>query len=445
MDEINEELRIKASPTKEFFLYMLTKDILIESAIAELVDNSVDGARAIQEKSESMFKDKTIRIDLNKNQFRIEDNCGGIPVEIARKYAFRFGRPSAIEKQGRTIGHFGVGMKRALFKMGNYFKIESRTIDSYFVVEEDINEWLAKDEEDWDFKFKEVQENYPLKEGEETGTTITVSRLHETVSEKFALENFEKKVKMTLQTDHQISLQNGLVMTLNGIPLTFEPTGLLSSLDLQPAHLSTTFNIDESILNVSIYAGLSKSEPEKAGWYVYCNGRLILEADKTEVTGWKDGIPRFHNQFARFRGYILFDADDPKVLPWNTTKTGLDVSSKSFIVARQEMLNLMRPIIDFLNKLESEKKNKEDDSPTQLEIILDQATTVEVDKIKTEQVFIAPQPKPEPKIIKIEMGKIRYEKPKEELEIVKKKLKAKTYTEIGEKTFDYFFKMECED
>lgn len=442
----SEKMKINASPTKEFFLYMLTKDIMIEDAIAELVDNSVDGARTIQgEYGNATLQNRSIRIELNKEFFKITDNCGGIPVEIARKYAFRFGRPSLNTKQGRTIGHFGVGMKRALFKMGNYFKIESRTEDSFFVVEENINEWLAKDEEDWDFKFKELIEEFPLREGEETGTIITVGDLHDTVSEMFELQNFEKKVKMTLQTDHQISLQNGLVVSLNGIPLSFEPTGLLTSLELKPAYMNVNYEIENAKLNVKIYAGLGKSEPEKAGWYVYCNGRLILEADKTEVTGWKDGIPRFHNQFARFRGYIFFDADDPKVLPWNTTKTGLDITSKSFLVARQEMLNIMRPIIDFLNKLEADKKNKEDDTPSQLELVLEEATSVEVGNIKSEQVFVAPQPKNEPQVVKIEMGRVRYEKPKEELEIVKQKLKAKSYTEIGEKTFEYFFKMECED
>ena len=35
---------INASPTKEFFVEMLTKDVSLSLAILDLVDNSVDGA-----------------------------------------------------------------------------------------------------------------------------------------------------------------------------------------------------------------------------------------------------------------------------------------------------------------------------------------------------------------------------------------------------------------
>ena len=36
---------IKASPTKEFFITMLTRDVMLTRAIIDLVDNSVDGAK----------------------------------------------------------------------------------------------------------------------------------------------------------------------------------------------------------------------------------------------------------------------------------------------------------------------------------------------------------------------------------------------------------------
>ena len=56
-----------------------------------------------------------------------------------------------------SVGQFGVGMKRALFKLGSKFRIESTTETSRFVVEEDVNEWKARGE--WQFHFKELEEN----------------------------------------------------------------------------------------------------------------------------------------------------------------------------------------------------------------------------------------------------------------------------------------------
>ena len=36
--------KVDASPTKGFFIYMLTRDIDVKPAIVELIDNSIDGA-----------------------------------------------------------------------------------------------------------------------------------------------------------------------------------------------------------------------------------------------------------------------------------------------------------------------------------------------------------------------------------------------------------------
>jgi len=35
---------INVEPTKELFIYMLTRDVGLENAIIDLIDNSVDGA-----------------------------------------------------------------------------------------------------------------------------------------------------------------------------------------------------------------------------------------------------------------------------------------------------------------------------------------------------------------------------------------------------------------
>ena len=48
MSIIDESFTIKASPTKELFIYMMTRDIPLIRAILDLVDNSVDGATRLQ-------------------------------------------------------------------------------------------------------------------------------------------------------------------------------------------------------------------------------------------------------------------------------------------------------------------------------------------------------------------------------------------------------------
>ena len=53
-----------------------------------------------------------------------------------------------------AVGQFGVGMKRALFKLGSFFRIESTTQPSRFVLQEDVDSWIAR--ASWNFEFSEL-------------------------------------------------------------------------------------------------------------------------------------------------------------------------------------------------------------------------------------------------------------------------------------------------
>src|SRR5438552_1323831 len=132
--------RIEADPTKELFIQILVKDIPLSRAIIDLVDNSVDGARATR--GNSSYSGLFVHLDTSNNAFEIKDNCGGIAIRIAREYAFRFGRPSDMPLALQTrhaVGQFGVGMKRAIFKMGRHFVVDSTTAKSHFKVVEDVD------------------------------------------------------------------------------------------------------------------------------------------------------------------------------------------------------------------------------------------------------------------------------------------------------------------
>jgi len=129
---------IDASPTKDFFISMLVKDIPLIRAVIDLVDNSIDGARRIRD--DKNYDGLWINLELSQDRFKIADNCGGIPLEVAQKYAFRFGRPSDAPQTEYSVGQFGVGMKRAIFKFGNRFKVISSHPEAYFLIEEKISD-----------------------------------------------------------------------------------------------------------------------------------------------------------------------------------------------------------------------------------------------------------------------------------------------------------------
>lgn len=82
-------ISIDAKPTKEFFITMLTRDIPLNRAILDLIDNSVDAANSlmINEKLQDLSNFR-IDIKLSKDEFNISDNCGGFDLETWSKVRF---------------------------------------------------------------------------------------------------------------------------------------------------------------------------------------------------------------------------------------------------------------------------------------------------------------------------------------------------------------------
>src|SRR5437016_369564 len=105
-EEDAQDLTINASPTKDLFVEMLTRDVALIPAIIDLADNCTDGARNIR--PDKSWTGLVVDIEANPERFVIDDNTGGMSVEIARHYAFRFGRPRGGRVVKGEVGRFGV-------------------------------------------------------------------------------------------------------------------------------------------------------------------------------------------------------------------------------------------------------------------------------------------------------------------------------------------------
>ena len=434
---------IDAYPTKELFVYMLVRDLNLGRAILDLLDNSVDGAHRLQQDND--YSNFHIRIDFDENKFKIVDDCGGIEVNVARNYAFCFGKPEGAEFTPGSIGKFGVGMKRTLFKLGKNFKVVSKTTSSIFEIEEDVDEWKSR-KDDWHFKFKELDEK-SSREISETGTSIEINNIYENIASEFKLENFKTTLINEIEKAYSVTLDRGLNISLNGIPIRSHDFMLFNSDQIKPAHFHKVYDLGAYPVTVRIYAGIANRDKAKGGWYIFCNGRMVLEADQTKITGWDeefdDGkMRKYHADFAFFRGYVFFDCDDAGLLPWTTTKTGVDVDSPIFKAVKLEMISLMKPVLEFLTKLATERGEYENKEEREQEKIVELTPMVKYSNASTNNFFIQP-------ILNVERRepttqRIQYSKAIDKVVTVKAKLRVATYKEVGEKTFDYFYQMECE-
>lgn len=434
--------KVIGSPTKSLFLDALTSDIELADAVNDLVDNSVDGAR--RHKINGDYSGLEARIGFDKNHFEIQDNCGGIDLDTAEKVLFSLGRPAAYKSTPGQIGRFGIGMKRDLFMMGNEITVKSATNNSRFQIDIDLAEW-AKRPDDWDFKFSKYEKNVVVNP-DEIGTKITVKNLRSPVAHEFSLPLFIETLVGTLQKKQKQALQHGLAILVGTTRLTSQPYKLkYLENHIEPALFGREFNGKSDPLLVKIIAGIDESRPTEAGWYVSCNGRFVLVADQSPKTVWgEEGgklIPKMHHQFARFRGYVFFECQDPIRLPWNSTKTGINTDSNIYREVRGLMVSTTRPIIDFLNKLDAEKDL--DERP--LEKAVEQAESRPVTALLESQKLLnnnftykglKGDFDPDQPI------RISYVKPLGEVQKARKKLGVETNRDVGLRTFEYYLAHE---
>ncbi len=423
------ETQIDASPTKEFFIEMLTRDIPLDRSILDLIDNSVDAAHS------NNIKFPEIRIKMNETSFHIRDNCGGIPLQTAKDYAFRFGRPKERENTSYSVGQFGVGMKRTLFKLGNKFRVLSNSENSAFSVDVDVQSWKGLDE--WKFNFSE-QLTDPLACGE---TIIEVNDLFSSVSEQFSLDNFIYMLGRECSIAHFKAINSGLKIYINENLVDNFEIKLKSSDELKPVN----FEFEKSLVKVKITAGISERILKEGGWYIVCNGRLISAAEQTTVSGWRlDGIPQYHPDYAFFRGIVEFEANDSSLLPWTTTKTGVDKDNLIYKAALFEMKNVMREIIPFLRLRAKEDKDFKDNyiERKPLNDAIKVAPLLLTGEIGDGSSFTFPEP--EVRKAKPSEATIQYKVSLEKLNAVKKSLGVATNYEVGEGTFSYYIQYECD-
>lgn len=354
----------KAVPTKQFFVSMLTRDITLDDAILDLIDNCLDGALRLAGGEDVDYRKHFVKIKLSKEQFSIEDNCGGIPRDVAINYAFKMGRDPDDDRDSdaETIGMYGVGMKRAIFKMGKNALVRTRHGTDTFEVPI-TSEWL--DDKDW----AELPIKVPSNNGEKLarpGTVIVVNDLYPGVARHFENAAFVNEVKTAISHHFTIFLQRGLKIDINGE--TVKPVHvevLVSRRKDGPAPYVYRKTIDGVL--VSITVGLNTSRPYEgdddddgdfagqrksatAGWTVLCNDRAVIVGDKSRLTGWGDGIPMYHDQFIVITGIIEFRSKDAKRLPVTTTKRALDTSSNVWLESLVKMKEGMRVWISYTNQ-----------------------------------------------------------------------------------------------
>ncbi len=450
-----------AIPTKQFFVSMLTRDITLADAILDLVDNCLDGALRIANGSAVDYSKHFVNISLTAQEFSIADNCGGIPRDVAKNYAFKMGREAddVRDSDTETIGMYGVGMKRAIFKMGRDALVRTRNGKDTFEVPITAA-WLGA--KNWD----PLPINEPTEAEDklaEPGTVIFVRELYEGVSRHFANPAFENEVRTAISEHFTMFLQGGLKVELNGSaiqPVFVEV--LVSGKKDGPAPYVFQKMIDDVLVSITVGLNTGRSlgnddeldadferdrSSATAGWTVLCNDRAVIVGDKSRLTGWGDGIPLYHPQFSIITGIIEFRSKNADKLPITTTKRALDTSSNVWLESLVKMKEGMRIWVSYTNQWKNHPRSDqssywEDASPMSLAKVISAVATRASTKKSGTQIEYNPLKSkvlPEPKEKTPTSSKIVFSRPIEEIRLVSKMLyddESERPGIVGEKCFE---------
>lgn len=368
----NNLSEVDASPAKRFFVEMLTRDIELPDAILDLLDNCVDGAMRSPRKDgatdEKPFLGYFADIYFSPDEFRIKDNCGGIPHDLAKKYALRLGRPDP-ERDAHiaTVGVYGIGMKRAIFKLGTESIIYSNHAEGAFLIPIS-SDWLD-DDKNWKLTMQNAQSQ------DDFGTEITVKSLRDSVKTFFdpAADDFQTRFVTTLVKHYSYIIEKGFKVRVNEVDIVpkipkflFDISALTSQNGILPYIYETSIEGVDIKLIMGMYAKLpteqevedgveGKRNKNEAGWTVICNDRIVLENDKTHLTGWGEArVPHYHSQFISIAGVVSFQSNDARKLPVKTTKRGIDLDSSIYAMVKEQMREALKIFTSFTNKWKSD-------------------------------------------------------------------------------------------
>ncbi len=442
-----------AYPRKHFFLEMFTRDISLEDCILDLIDNAIDGlvrtrdidisASLLQQSEHANAEAENndlarIEVSYSETHFTIKDNCGGITRKHALKEVFNFGHgPDAI---AGVLGVYGIGLKRAIFKIGNRFEMRSKTEDEGFEVDLNVRKWSEKDDAMADWKIPVSFINGA--DEEDAGTEIRIRDLRPEVIMRLKDGVLAQRLRSIISHTYGLFIGRYVVITLNGIDVEPFQIPLGASDDVDPAH--DVFK--DGAVEVELFASVATRKDgswkgEAAGWYVLCNGRIVVSADKSELTGWGvGGFPQFHSgKFRGFVGVAFFRSSEALALPWTTTKRGLNRESPVFQAARNRMLGAARPIISFLDSLYKNDDNEEKAgreiadavTPVSLSAIANKPTSTFTVRTRTRTA------RPE--------VSVQYDADRADVDRIKKHLKKFRWSagRVGHYTFQYFLDNEC--
>ena len=296
----------------------------------------------------------------------------------------------------------------------------------------DVNKWAAETKQPWTFP---ITRRDPAP-AEKCGTRIVISDLHDDVLRRIGDGVFVGQLHDAISRTYAFYMAKFVTIYLDEKPV--DPV----IIDIGANRTSESPEI--AGVSCAIAAGIGEPQAgvfrdRSAGWFVFCNGRTVISADKTPLTGWATpgaGLPIFQPKHRPFVGTVFFVSDDPELLPWTTTKAGINEDSAVWQEAKRHMVVVGRSVISFL-------EGQSTDEGTEI-------ASVELQEVGKERISVlssavsARRSFTPPPAVEFDTMRIQYDAKISDIRKIAEYLRRPSMggAEVGRHTFFYFLRNE---
>ena len=331
---------VDGTPVKRMF-WSIISDYGLTTGLCELIDNAIDQWTVSGRKHDLNVN---VELDPRRQLITVEDNAGGVGKDQLELLIVPGG--SKNDPNAEIIGIFGVGGKRASIALGEQVEIRTRFEKEKSYQLEISRDWLATDE--WEMPVYEIPDISP------NSTIVEVSRLRDPLSQSQIEE-----LTIHLGQTYANFLQKGCKIRLNKTQvssLAFDHWAFPRGFSPRSAKFGVDF--DQERIEVEIIAGLITDrdpEAENYGVYVFCNDRLVTKELRTRDVGYfvstEAGVP--HPDASMCRAIVRMRGP-AKHMPWNSSKSGINVSHHAFQEIRPTLIQLVSYFSSLSRRLKHE-------------------------------------------------------------------------------------------
>jgi len=321
-------INVSSGVSASFLEQILTQDISPLEALFDLIDNSIDAARDNLFRSKYTLDDYglptdysgySIHIRIDKNSIRVLDNCLGIDEESLSQKTFRIAEPS---DHAFGIGHYGLGLKRSLLKLGSSYAMSTDTGESAF-----------------EMKFNNINfgglTSQPLTADQfatrgRKKSLFSVSNLKLNIRHEMQEEIWYKNAVTQLSIRYASYLSKNLKLSIRSIPhrQSKKIEGVIPALRSDAkVPIRKKYYKDDGV-EVFIDAGIHSAHifPEEKkkgrsedsnraisahyGIYFICNDRVIVAASSSSEHGFRTN--KWHSEYNGFVCLVRFVSEDSK-------------------------------------------------------------------------------------------------------------------------------------